>query len=71
HTQIGAKAGVNSNVKKENLALIGAPAIDYKNFMKSSVVFKKLPELQKQVNMLEQQAKKLEEKIVNLSASKS
>lgn len=71
HTQIGAQAGVNSNVKKENQALIGAPAIDYRNFMKSSVVFKKLPELQKQVNTLEQQAKELEEKVVNLSASKS
>ncbi|MDX2303398.1 MAG: UDP-3-O-(3-hydroxymyristoyl)glucosamine N-acyltransferase [Microscillaceae bacterium] len=62
YTTLGAKAGVNSSIKQEKTVLIGAPAIDYKNFLKSSVIFKKLPELQKRVE-------ELEEKIVNLTST--
>ena len=61
-TTIGAKAGVNGSVKKEKQIIIGAPAIDYKNFMRSSVVFRKLPELQQRVE-------ELEEKLINLTST--
>ncbi len=62
-TQIGAKAGVNGSIKQEKTTIIGAPAMDYKNFMKSSVIFRKLPELQKRIEQLE-------EKTLNLPSSK-
>jgi UDP-3-O-[3-hydroxymyristoyl] glucosamine N-acyltransferase len=63
YTQIGAKAGVNGSIKQEKTTVIGAPAMEFKNFMKSSVIFRKLPELQKRIEQLE-------EKILNLPPSK-
>lgn len=40
---IGAQAGVPGNIKS-NEKIMGTPAINAKNFMKSSAVYKKLPE---------------------------
>ncbi|NJL14541.1 MAG: UDP-3-O-(3-hydroxymyristoyl)glucosamine N-acyltransferase [Microscillaceae bacterium] len=51
---IGAKAGINRNLKQEKTTVIGAPAMDYKTFMKASVIFRKLPELQRRVELLEE-----------------
>jgi UDP-3-O-[3-hydroxymyristoyl] glucosamine N-acyltransferase len=58
-TVLGAKSGVNSNVKKENQRLFGAPAFEYAESIKASIVYKKLPQLYKTVNELE---KKINEK---------
>ena len=44
-TKIGAQAGIAGDVKEENTTIIGSPAIDFRQFLKSSVIFKKLPEL--------------------------
>jgi UDP-3-O-[3-hydroxymyristoyl] glucosamine N-acyltransferase len=44
-TKIGAKAGVPGDVKKENSIILGSPAIDHKDFLRSSVIFRKLPEV--------------------------
>ncbi|MFY7732052.1 MAG: UDP-3-O-(3-hydroxymyristoyl)glucosamine N-acyltransferase [Bacteroidia bacterium] len=52
-TVLGAKSGVNSNVKKENQRLFGAPAFEYAESIKASIVYKKLPQLYKTVNELE------------------
>lgn len=52
-TTIGAQAGIVRAVKEEGTVLLGSPAIDISNARKSFVVFKKLPELQKQVRQLE------------------
>lgn len=54
----GAQAGIAGSVPKGNVTLQGSPAIDHRNFMRSSVVFKGLPELQKEVRRL---SKELEE----------
>ena len=59
HTSIGAQAGVSKSTKKEGEKLLGSFAIDYRNYLNSYAVFKKLPELNKRL-------KELEEKIVNL-----
>jgi len=79
NTKIGAQSGINSTPKKEGLSIQGYPAFDYSGFMKSSVVFRKLPELKKRIDKLEKnlssledfqklkaQIKELEEKILNL-----
>jgi UDP-3-O-[3-hydroxymyristoyl] glucosamine N-acyltransferase len=58
-TQIGAQAGILGDIKKENTALIGTPAIGIKNFFKSSVIFKNLPELDAKVDNLEKEMKSL------------
>ena len=64
-TQVGAQAGIPNSVKKEGTALQGSPAIDFKNFWRSSVVFKNLPELNATVNQMrkeiEERKKKLEQ----------
>lgn len=47
----GAQSGVAGSVKKAGMYQ-GSPAIDAMNWRKSSVIFKQLPELSKQVNKL-------------------
>jgi UDP-3-O-[3-hydroxymyristoyl] glucosamine N-acyltransferase len=44
-TKIGAQAGLLSEIKEENTAIIGSPAFDIRQFMKSSVLFKRLPDM--------------------------
>lgn len=57
NVKIGAQAGIMSNVK-DGQTIIGSPAIEVGAFMKSSVYFKKLPELAKKIYEIE---KKLQE----------
>ncbi len=58
-TKIGAQSGIPGDVKKENSILLGYPAIDYKNFFRSSILFRRLPELKTKVDELEKQLKLL------------
>jgi UDP-3-O-[3-hydroxymyristoyl] glucosamine N-acyltransferase len=52
-TKIGAQAGISGDIQEENSVLTGSPAIDHRNFLKSSVLFRKLPDLNRKVNDLE------------------
>ena len=61
-TFVGAQCGVNSSVKG-NQSLIGSPAIEPKNFFKSSVLFKKLPDIYKQLNDLQKEVEELKSKL--------
>lgn len=54
-TKIGAQAGIMGEIKDENQILIGYPAIEVKQFFKSSVVFKELPEMLKKIRALEKE----------------
>jgi UDP-3-O-[3-hydroxymyristoyl] glucosamine N-acyltransferase len=58
-TKIGAQSGIPRDVKEENLILLGYPAINYKDFFRSSVIFRKLPELLTRINSLEKDIKTL------------
>jgi len=58
-TKIGAQAGVGGDVKEENSIILGTPAIDHKQFLRSSVIFRKLPELKVQLDTLEKAVKGL------------
>ena len=62
-TQVGAQAGIPNSVKKEGTALQGSPAIDFKNFWRSRVVFKNLPELNATVNQLKKEIDDLKKKL--------
>lgn len=53
-TSIGAQSGVGKNILVEGTAVQGSPAFDYKKNLKSLTVFKKLPELQKRIEELEE-----------------
>jgi UDP-3-O-[3-hydroxymyristoyl] glucosamine N-acyltransferase len=61
-TKIGAQAGLLGDVKEQNTAIIGSPAIEIRQFMKSSVIFRKLPELKSKVDQVEKELKDLKNK---------
>lgn len=56
-TQVQAQSGLASSVEKPNTAVFGSPAMDYRAFIKSHVVFKQLPDLQRKVLELEKKLK--------------
>jgi UDP-3-O-[3-hydroxymyristoyl] glucosamine N-acyltransferase len=58
-TKIGAQAGILGEVKEENRQIIGTPAIDYRQFLRASVIFNKLPELQARIISLEKEVESL------------
>ena len=51
-TTVGAQSGVSKSIKKEGSFIQGSPAFDYKDNLKSIIVFRKLPELEKQIEEL-------------------
>jgi len=61
-TKIGAQAGIPGNIKEENTVLLGTPAFDLKQFLRSSVVFKKLPEMKIKIDSLEKEIESLKNK---------
>jgi UDP-3-O-[3-hydroxymyristoyl] glucosamine N-acyltransferase len=64
HTNFGAQSGIPGNVKG-NTTLIGSPTIDPKNFAKSSILFRKLPDIYKQLIDLQKEIKELKEMRTN------
>lgn len=61
-TKIGAKAGVPGDVKKENSIILGSPAIDHKDFLRSSVIFRKLPEVVSKIDAIGKELELLKKK---------
>ncbi|MCX6326063.1 MAG: UDP-3-O-(3-hydroxymyristoyl)glucosamine N-acyltransferase [Bacteroidia bacterium] len=61
-TKVGAQAGIIGEVKAENTIIIGSPAIDYKQFLKSSVIFKILPDMKIKIDTLEKEVDSLKRK---------
>ena len=61
-TKIGAQAGILGGIKEENTIILGSPAIEYKQYLKSTVVFKNLPDLKKKVDSLEKEIDSLKMK---------
>lgn len=55
----GAQAGIAGSIRKGHVTVQGSPAIDAKNFMRSSVVFKYLPEIQSELNRLKKEVEAL------------
>jgi UDP-3-O-[3-hydroxymyristoyl] glucosamine N-acyltransferase len=61
-TKIGAQGGILGDVKDENTAIIGSPAIEVKQFLRSSVIFRKLPEMKSKIDSLEKELESLKKK---------
>lgn len=55
-TIIAAKAGVSRSHKKEGLTLMGTLGFEIKDYMKSYVLFKKLPDLEQRLKELEKKS---------------
>jgi len=60
--RIGAQSGIPGNIKKENSVLLGYPAIDHRNFLRSSIIFQRLPELNAKVDELAKEIELLKNK---------
>jgi UDP-3-O-[3-hydroxymyristoyl] glucosamine N-acyltransferase len=58
-TKIGAKSGVPGDIRKENSVILGSPAMEHKEYLKSAVIFRKLPELKERVDNLEKEVKSM------------
>lgn len=64
NTKIGAQAGVAGDIKDENQIVIGSPAIEHRNFLRSSVIFRKLPEMKSKIDYLEQELEFLKRNMI-------
>jgi UDP-3-O-[3-hydroxymyristoyl] glucosamine N-acyltransferase len=61
-TKLGAQTGVAQGIDVENTILQGTPAIPYKQFYRSSIVFSNLPELKKKIESMERELESLKKK---------
>ena len=59
---LGAQSGVPGSIKSGQ-SLIGTPPIEMKNFLKSSAVFKKLPEMYMELNNLKKELEELKKQL--------
>ena len=62
HVNFGAQSGVISDVK-EPTTLLGAPAINAKNFMRSSAIFNRLPDVYRTIGQLQREIEQLKKEI--------
>ena len=61
---LGAQSGVPGSLK-DGQALIGTPPIELKNYFKSSVLFKKLPDMAAELNSLKKEIEELKKQLNN------
>lgn len=61
-SKIGAQAGILGDVKEENTIIIGSPAFDIKQFMKSSVLFRRLPDIKVKLDSIEKDVEALKKR---------
>ncbi len=61
-SKIGAQGGILGDIKEENTVIIGSPAFEIKQFMRSTVVFKRLPDLKSKVDSLEKEIQTLKKR---------
>ena len=59
---MGAQSGVNGSVK-DGKQLIGTPPIEFKNYFKSSAVFKKLPDMYLELASLKKELEELKQQL--------
>lgn len=60
NVKFGAQSGIMSNTK-DGEEIIGSPAIPIREFYKSSVIFRRLPDMYKQLGQLEKELNKIKE----------
>jgi len=59
----GAQAGIAGSLPKGHAAIQGSPAIEYRNFARSSVVFKHLPEMYAELNRMKRELEELKNRL--------
>ena len=58
-TQLQAQSGVGGHLREPGASLMGSPALNYRDFQRSYVVFKQLPELYREMNRLKRELAEL------------
>jgi UDP-3-O-[3-hydroxymyristoyl] glucosamine N-acyltransferase len=58
HVQMGPQSGAISNLK-DNAQVMGTPPLPLKNFLRSSLIFEKLPDIYRTINRLEKEVAEL------------
>lgn len=62
-TLSGAQAGIAGSIRKGHVTVQGSPAFDAKGFARSSVVYKKLPEMYAELNRLKDEVEELKNRL--------
>ncbi|MDR2388235.1 MAG: UDP-3-O-(3-hydroxymyristoyl)glucosamine N-acyltransferase [Tannerellaceae bacterium] len=62
HVGIGAQSGIIGNIE-EGRTVLGSPAIEAKSFMRSSVIFKRLPDMYRMVEELQREMEQLKKEL--------
>lgn len=62
-TKIAAQSGIGNSITKENTIIQGSPAFEIGNYKKSYVMFRKLPELVKQLDALTKEIEALKQSV--------
>ena len=61
-TMVGAQCGVISNTKGNGENLIGSPAMDPKDFFKAKALYRRLPDMYKEISVLRKEIEELKKK---------
>lgn len=61
-TMIGAQSGVISNTKGNGENLLGSPAMDPKDFFKAKALYRRLPDMYKEISALRKEIEELKKK---------
>jgi UDP-3-O-[3-hydroxymyristoyl] glucosamine N-acyltransferase len=62
-SQIGAQSGIPNSIDTPGEKWIGSPVQEYKNYLRSSIVVKRLPDMEKRLHELEHEMIELRKKI--------
>ena len=60
---IGAQSGVNNSIKNEGAIVLGSPAFDISECRKSMVIFKRLPDMRKEIFELEKELENIKKSL--------
>ena len=62
-TMVGAQCGVINNTKGNGESLIGSPAMDPKDFFKAKALYRRLPDMYKEISALRKEIEELKKKL--------
>ena len=62
-TQIASQSGIAHSVKKENQALMGAPAYDAASYQRAVIAFRDLPDMRRNLASLQKEVARLKEEL--------
>ncbi|MDR3137321.1 MAG: UDP-3-O-(3-hydroxymyristoyl)glucosamine N-acyltransferase [Tannerellaceae bacterium] len=68
YVRVGAQAGILGSVRKQGAEVMGSPAFCAKHYLRASVSFRRLPEMHRQLETLQQEIKALKQKMEGMNS---